>query len=459
MTGRERSLPIELLAPLALLALLAGSCAGGGRRAPAPALDPTPPAAAATRQETRQAEIERLTAGSRLGLQELAWIAELANPDLAAAREDWRAAGGRTRQAGLYPNPALELEAEDVPAGDPGLGRSKNTIALSQPLILGGRRAAATSAARADEEARGLALEATRREVLGALRALFVEILHLERNAALHVELLEVARRTHAIARERFEARAAPEAEAIRAELEVRELELGERRLAHERGALAERLRALLGGVEVPLERVAGALPAELPEIDRAALGARLRDHHPALAAARARIEAADRRLEEARAARVPDLDLRIAYGRDEAENADIVEAGLRIPLPLFDRNQGRILEARHLAQRARREADALGARLAAELAGAWAAWSIAREEVLVLRDGIVPAAERALAQARAGYEAGHTTLLELLDAQRTLTRARLDLEGSARAAHLAEADLWRLAGPAPETPEQAERP
>ena len=59
-----------------------------------------------------------------------------------------------------------------------------------------------------------------------------------------------------------------------------------------------------------------------------------------------------------------------------------------------------------------------------------------------------MPAAERAFSQAQEGYRAGRTGLLDLLDAQRTLTRARLALLEALKDLNIARARLWKIVGP-----------
>ena len=70
-----------------------------------------------------------------------------------------------------------------------------------------------------------------------------------------------------------------------------------------------------------------------------------------------------------------------------------------------------------------------------------------ARDEVKTLQGQIVPGAEKAFSQAKEGYRAGKTGLLDLLDAQRTLTRARLSLLESSKDMNVARADLWEIVG------------
>jgi cobalt-zinc-cadmium efflux system outer membrane protein len=400
---------------------------------------------------SRQVESRRLLEKPRIALDDLFQIAALGNPEIAAAGNEVGAAAGRAWQAELYPNPTLELEAEDIPSDDFGMDRSVNTIAITQPVILGGRRAAALSAASAERKARRFALESRRRDVFGEIRLAYTELLYEKEAIVLYAELLDVARQTLKIAATRFDARAAPEVEVIKSQIEVHELELGLRRLERQVVSSSERLSSLLGGVKVPVERVMGALPTDFPELDLERLRAVLREGHPDLLSAQAEAEAAERRIERAKAERLPVLDIRVGYGRDAATAEDFLQAGIGVPLPFFNRSQGRILEARHLAAKARRDTEAMANRLSAELAAAHVTYMTARDEVATFRDRIVPAATRALSQAREGYQAGRASLLDLLDAQRTLARARLSLLGSQRDGSLARARLWKIVGAAVE--------
>src|SRR3989454_1034492 len=66
-----------------------------------------------------------------------------ANPELRAARAAIEAAKGRLRQAGLRPNPMLDLSGTQNATGTD----NTQTIGLSWPLDLGGRKDARVAAA------------------------------------------------------------------------------------------------------------------------------------------------------------------------------------------------------------------------------------------------------------------------------------------------------------------------
>jgi cobalt-zinc-cadmium efflux system outer membrane protein len=389
---------------------------------------------------------QTLLARPEIVLDDLLQIAESNNSEIRAACDEIGAAEGRLQQAGLYPNPVLELEAEEIPASDASLSQSENTVAISQPIILGSRRSAAVSAAAAEKDSRAFAFERKRREVLGQVYALFIELLYLSKAEASYQQLMESAQQTLEIARARYQARAVPEIEALKPELETYSLELASRRLVWERNATSQRLDSLLGGVHVPVDRIRGELPNRLPDLDLDAL-LRLLAEHPQMSAARKDAEAAARKVEQAKAERFPDVSFRLAYGRNAAEDQDIVEASLSIPLPLFDRNQGNIREAEFLAEKAQKAIKGVENALHVDLAAAHSEYLAACDQVAAFRDRILPAAEKSFSQTQEGYRAGKRSLLDLLDAQRTLTEARLSYLAGLREWNLADAKIRGILG------------
>jgi cobalt-zinc-cadmium efflux system outer membrane protein len=286
------------------------------------------------------------------------------------------------------------------------------------------------------------------REIQSELQRIHAELVYLKQAIALHSELGELAQETLRVARTRFDAKAAPESEAIKAQIDVLELGLGRRRLDRLFTASSEQLTSLLGGVRVPVETIGGRLPRELPELDIHRLQVAVRERHPAVLAAEKDIEVANHHIDEAKAERIPDIDVRLAYGRDAATDEDFLEAGISVPLPLFNRNQGRILESHHLASKTKRNVESLVNNLLSELAMSHASYMTARDEVKTLQRQIVPAAERAFQQAKEGYQAGKIGFLDLLDAQRTLARGQLSLLESVKDMNVARANLYKIVGP-----------
>ncbi|MDQ3624767.1 MAG: TolC family protein, partial [Verrucomicrobiota bacterium] len=107
------------------------------------------------------------------------------------------------------------------------------------------------------------------------------------------------------------------------------------------------------------------------------------------------------------------------------AENVSTGVLGFSIPLPLFNRNQGNIAEARALLSKTNPEERAAEARAFGELSVAYQMLLRASEEVVILTESVLPGATQSVELLTAGYEAGRFSQLEILDARRTLTDAR----------------------------------
>jgi cobalt-zinc-cadmium efflux system outer membrane protein len=392
-------------------------------------------------QETDPLDRDEIT------IENLLAAADRFSPQIGRARAAIGVAAGDTLQAGLYPNPSLELESEDIKPRAGGFARSETTVGIVQPIILSGRRSAAVASGSAKQRARGWDLEQTRRAVFGAVRRQVAEILYLRESIRLSRSLLDVARQTLFIAETRFEARAAPESEVIRARVEADTRELAISRFQRDLAAAGERLNMLVGGRAVPIERIAVELASTAPALELERLEQRVEASHPAVLAAGERIKAAEHRLDEARAGQHPDIAARVAYGFNGEVDEHLFEAGVSIPLTILDRNQGNILRARYAVVASKEQAKAELNSLRAELATAYQRYMSAREQAEAFRTRIVAAAERSLLQTREGYTAGKLAFLDLLDAQRTLAQARVAQLDLLRELNTAQADLYAILG------------
>lgn len=382
-----------------------------------------------------------------LWIDDLLRIAAQSSPQIAIARHELGAARGRSLQAALYPNPSLGVEIEEAPTKPLGLKGGLGRVALTQPLVVGSRLRDASQAARFDQERQGFLLDQSRRLVFAQIHEWSVELFYNRRVAELYEQLQRLAEETSELARARLKARAAPEAEFIKADLERRELEFEAQQVSRSWSQLSERLAALLGVSGISLERVLGELREFKDDLDLDKLRTRIEDSHPAVQAAQAQVRAAESGLALAESSIYQDLGLSLAVGRNSAEDSNFFDLGISVPLPIFQRNQGRRLEARQDLQRALSELDYTRRQLAVGLTRAAVLEENARERLRLYRESLVPAAEKVFAQLREGYRVGRSSFLDCLDAQRTLARTRLALLESLRDAHLARINLWTIAG------------
>src|SRR5690606_20926289 len=107
-------------------------------------------------------------------------------------------------------------------------------------------------------------------------------------------------------------------------------------------------------------------LPSLLAQLDRA----------PGVMRARALVDHRQAVVDVERTRRMPDVTVAVGSKREDGHRQTVV--GLSVPLPLFDRNQGSLLESLRRSDKARDELEAEATRLRAELFDAHARLSAA---------------------------------------------------------------------------------
>ncbi len=126
------------------------------------------------------------------------------------------------------------------------------------------------------------------------------------------------------------------------------------------------------------------------------------------------------------------------------------MEAGVSLPLPIFNRNQGQIAASQFEVAQAQDLARIASNDLKTILAAATQQYQTTADQLQATETLILPAAEKGLAQTREGYRVGHLPFLELIDAQRTLSAVRLRALALRRDLVIAEAKLMSLMGAGP---------
>jgi cobalt-zinc-cadmium efflux system outer membrane protein len=384
-------------------------------------------------------------AQSKLDLPATLTEAVANNPELRAARARVEAATGRAIQSRLWPNPSLEFSAEDVPVNRGGFSQSKNLAGVAQTVPFPGKksldaRIGAKEITAAEWDYLGRELELAR-----DVKVAFWRALAAQKKLEVAAALADTARSTAAAVRKRVELGAAPEQEQLRAEIEqersVVELTAAQRDLAEAQKSLAP----LLGRRPEKVGALAGELSeqAQRPGLDQAR--DQMLARHPALHALLANREKAELELRRAKLDPLPDTTFGIAAGRDTGADANIMEFRVSLPLPLFDRSQGRQREARAQADIARNDLSATELRLTRNLAVLDERLRAAGRQVESYRTRILPKAEGALRLVRTGYEAGKFGLLDILDTQRTATEVRLAYYDKLLDLNTAQAELEAL--------------
>ena len=374
-------------------------------------------------------ELAALRSKAELEEDEFIRLVALTSPKILALRAEVGAAEGRKRQAGLWPNPSLFAELEEAPLNPARPGKGKAVAGLSYPLILSGRLGAGVEAADRERELLESLLDVRRREILRDARKALYDYVALREEAALEEEIRKLTSEFNEVVRRRRAERSVLELELIRTTVELATQEVETTSLSKEADKAALRLRAWVGDPSFDAARLKVQLPAPAALAARESYEKRLVDGHPTFRAAKKAIGVIDAQIALARSERIPDFTLSAAFGRGAAEfggsQDSIFELSLEVPLPLFNRNQGRIAELEALRRKAEFELDDHRAMLLVDLHDA--VRDVERElpRIKAYEDTILPQVARGLEQATTLYREGKVLSLDVLDAQRTLTRAR----------------------------------
>jgi cobalt-zinc-cadmium efflux system outer membrane protein len=157
------------------------------------------------------------------------------------------------------------------------------------------------------------------------------------------------------------------------------------------------------------------------------------------------RIAKANQRLAEAR--RWPSLRPVVGV-RHYAETDDVsVVAGLKVPLPLFNRNQGQIAATRAALARTRSDAEAARVRVHTAIFEVYQEMQRHQHRAAALRDEIVPRLAKAFEETHRGYEQGRYSYFEWRSVQADLLAARSALVEDSAGAHRRVISLERLTG------------
>lgn len=395
-------------------------------------------------------ELQKLEHQESLTEREFLRLVELNNPSLRSLEQEVEAAVARVRQAGLWPNPGLFVEEEESPLSPFRPADGKTVIGLKIPLVLSGRLGAATEAAEKEERAVRHLVQVRRRELLRQARAALYDFLYTREAAVLEEEIRKLTAEFSALVEGRRKEKTVLELEAIQARTELLAQEIEASSLSREVELAAARVRRWTGDPAFDVARIKATLPeaygvSSLRNADRFLAG------HPALAAAALGVEGLEAQLTLAHREGIPDPVLSAAYGRgsdiEGFAREDIVEFGVEIPLPLFNRNQGRIAEIEILRRQALLDYEAIRQDLLTDLRRSALGIDQKLARYQGIREKLLPEALEAVNQASTLYREGKALNLEVLDAQRVLAKVRRTLLEARRDLALSIAQFEALTG------------
>jgi cobalt-zinc-cadmium efflux system outer membrane protein len=352
-----------------------------------------------------------------LTLAQLERMALANHPALARATARRRALQGKWVQVGLPPNPSIGYIAEEM--GDEGTAGHQGGFARQQFITAGkldlNRAVVAQEIVQADQQ-----VAAVQQRVLTDVRIGFYDVLIAQRQVELARELVHVSDRAVEASEGLLRAMDISLAGLLQTEVEAQGAQVALYRAENEVLAAWRRLSAILNTGEMEPQPLAGNPEHEIMDLDWHETLERLLGQSPEVAQATAELERARWALARACAEVKPDVDVMATVQENNITNDTMAGVQIGMPLPILNRNQGGIRQARAEIAAASRNLERVKLDLRHRLAGVFQNYSAARFEVERYSRQIIPKAQETLELVSKSYGLGEAGYLDMLAAQRT---------------------------------------
>jgi cobalt-zinc-cadmium efflux system outer membrane protein len=364
-------------------------------------------------------------------VEELVARAVADNQELRAVRAEIDAAEGRLQQAGLRPNPTLDL------GGQKALGPDNNVmIGLTLPLDLNGRKEGRVGVAERELVMKRSQVRDRERRLAADIRMKSGELLVARRNLAVTDDLLRENQAALRLVRDRIREGASPAIDENLMLVEVNRLDAGRAMLASRVDIALLQIKALAGlDPDAPLT-LRGDLSAPGPPGDGEALLRLALAERPDLVMARTDVSLAAAKVRKERADGRWDASVNVGYQRQDfgfnlngLTNSGATRpiqdvfhyfgAGVSIVLPVRNRNDGNIAAATAEARAAERRLEFSELTVRQEVRAAVTQHEAARRSLALYERGVRDVAARNLAVVRQTYQLGRASLLDVIAEQR----------------------------------------
>lgn len=356
------------------------------------------------------------------------------NARLQAARAEVDVTAADIVEARIYPNPEAGITTTRTTLGDTAGPSMQYQLDLSVPILIGHQRGKREAAAVAHVAQTRTEVDAGQADAELEIQDRFETLLAAQEKTTLLATALADEKKVREIVAGRTTAGAGSNYHVERMDLAIAALasRVDEARADETAASLSLAVAVGMPGWQ---PRAAGKLvpetsaPATVPDAS-----------HPLLASVRSQITSAHADEARAHADAVPTPSIGLTAFNTTGPLGLGLAAGISMPLPFFDRNQGAIARARAEAHHADLELAATQTELSTQLAAATRDLAAHKDALDHFQADAVTRLGKIREMAEASYRAGQGGIVELLDALDAITEARLR-ELELRLA-VAEADL-----------------
>ena len=371
-------------------------------------------------------------------LEDLEAMALKGNPTLAQAEAAIRAAEGRRRQAGLFPNPVAGYFVEEFVFRSPG-ETAEHGAFIEQTIPLGGKLSKARNVFALERDQAAIEAEAQRLRVTNSIRLLYYETLGAQRLVELRFNLSQLAQEAVDVTRELANVGQADRPDQLEIEIEFERANIEWLNAQNDWMRAWQTLAAMVGNPTLPPARLAGNPEDDLALLNETQLLDALLQQSPDVRVAKTSVQRARAVLARERAQRVPDLFVRggLGYNLERFEPvapaltserkglSGRLEVGVNVPV--FNRNQGGIAAAQAELAIAEGDLNRLQLMLRTRFASSFRDYRSAHQLAERYRTRVIPRAREAYQMYLTNFRQMAAAYPQVLIAQRTLFQVEVE--------------------------------
>ncbi|MBX2977149.1 MAG: TolC family protein [Ignavibacteriaceae bacterium] len=355
-------------------------------------------------------------------LQEAVDTALVNNPNLKAFVYEISSLEKQKIQAGLIPNPEADFEAEDFLGGKEliGIKGSQYTLSASQLFELGGKRSSRINLAETEIVSSRGDYELLKLDVIANVKSTFFSLYQIQKQIEQQRKFVELNEEILKTISERVKAGRTSPAEESKVKVALTNSRIELDRLQRSFSSIQAQLNSLLGTTGKNLIPATALFDSISVPPTREEITGNI-EEIPSIKLLQNEVNIREAALELERSLAVPDLTVNggVRYLNELKTNSFV--AGVSIPLPFFNRNQGNIQAAEVRLEQMDAIKNTRRLNVIAQLNTAYNNLLSAYNNSQQLKNSIIPEAENAYEVTRQGYIQGRFAFIDLLDAQRTL--------------------------------------
>jgi cobalt-zinc-cadmium efflux system outer membrane protein len=359
-------------------------------------------------------------------LEELQQMALQNNPTFAQSAANIQAAEGRKKQSGLYPNPTVGYQGEQIRGGS--FHGGEQGFFVQQDIVLGGKLGLNRKIF--DQELKQAETEGEEQKlrVVTNVRMSYIQAQAAQQTLKLRQDLSKLADDAVETSHQLANVGQADAPDVLESEVEAQQAQLAVTMAEQNQQRVWKALAAVVGNPRLPLMKLEGKLE-DTPPVNADELVEKIVNESPAVRIAELGVKRAEAALARAKREPIPDLQLRGGMQQNgellSAPNGKAVGlqgfANVGVRIPIFDRNQGNIATAKADAERAKREVERVKLVLRERAATVVQTYTFSQTAVDRYKNQMIPRAQKAYEMYTKKYQDMAAAYPQVLISQRTL--------------------------------------